>query len=668
MGAQATTPTRIGRYDVIERLAIGGMAEVFLAVEHGAHGFQRLVVVKRILPHLIQYDQMVRMFLQEARLAAGITHPNVVQILELGEDGSQPYIAMEYVAGVTVKDLATDAKRLGRELPVAVVVQMIAQACAGAHAAHELRDPTGRPSGLVHRDLSPHNLIIDAQGHLKLLDFGIAKAADDADHTRTGVLKGKIRYMSPEQCHQLPLDRRSDLFTLAIVMWELLAGERLFERQTELETMQTISAGTLRDLRLVRPDVPEAIVGAMEHALRVRPEERWPNGDLMRRGLLDAAQQAGITPTEDVVAAFVEEVVGARLAARRRTIEGSLEGRPTPLLTLDPGSGPSESSLTLTEAAAPFIGVMGLLAGALAVAVVLITIGIGTAWWYSQDGAKAETTRVPDTPLVGPTVTIALAPVNDTNVMLTDYEPLRVWLERKTGHPIRLLPAPTYADAGRWLVESKVDLAVLPPGVYIEASNANAGVKAIAMKLFDGSTGTDGVILVRDDSQANTAKDLIGKTVCMADPGSSTGYLLPRAWLRNNGVDVDGAPERGVIVRITGNHFQSIRDLEQGLCDAAGTYSGAWMAAEEAGISPARFRVLAITGRTPHDAFCAAPNADPVIIKQLSDALLGLDTQHDLGVDRVGEAERITGFVAVDDKRWDDLRKAYAAERSKKPK
>lgn len=663
MGAQATTPTQIGRYDVIERLAIGGMAEVFLAVEHGAHGFQRLVVLKRILPHLVQYEQMVRMFLQEARLAAGITHPNVVQILELGEDGSQPYIAMEYVAGVTVKDLATDAKRLGRDMPVSVVVQIIAQACAGAHAAHELRDPTGKPSGLVHRDLSPHNLIIDAQGHLKLLDFGIAKSADDADHTRTGVLKGKIRYMSPEQCHQLPLDRRSDLFTLAIVMWELLAGERLFERKTELETMQTISAGTLRDIRLVRPDVPEPIIEVMERALRVRPEDRWPNGDLMRRALIDAALQGGVAPSEDEVASFVEQIVGARLASRRRTIEGSLEGRASPLVTMDPGTSPSEPSVTLGQAAAPWIGAMGLLAAAAAAGVALITVGMTTAWWYSHDGAQAETTRVPDTPLLGPTITVALAPVNDANVMLVDYEPLRVWLEKKTGHPVRMLPAATYGETGKWLLDGRVSLAVLPPYVYIEATRT-PGVTPIAMKLFDGSTGTDGVMLVRDDSGASGAKDLSGKTVCMADPESSTGYLLPRAWLRQNGVD----PETSITVRITGNHFQSIRDLEQGLCDAAGTYSGAWLAAEEAGISPARFRVLAITGRTPHDAFCSGPSADPAIVKQMQDALLSFDPKRDLGVDRVGDAERITGFVAVEDNRWDDLRKALAAEKSKKPK
>jgi ABC-type phosphate/phosphonate transport system substrate-binding protein len=199
--------------------------------------------------------------------------------------------------------------------------------------------------------------------------------------------------------------------------------------------------------------------------------------------------------------------------------------------------------------------------------------------------------------------------------------------------------------------------------VYIEAAAA-PGVTPIAMKLFDGSTGTDGVMLVRDESSASGAADLKGKTVCMADQKSSTGYLLPRQWLRVSGLD----PDKDVTTRITGNHFKSIRDLEAAACDAAAVYSGAWLAADEAGASPAQFRVLAITGRTPHDAIVASPGADPAIVASVTTALVGLDPKRDLGVDRIGDAERITGFSAIDDARWDDLRKALAAEKPTKPK
>lgn len=652
MSFNTAPPKRIGRYDVLERLAVGGMAEVFLAVERGAHGVQRLVVVKRILPHLAQYDQMVRMFFQEAKLAAGISHPNVVQMLDVGEDGDQPYIAMEYVAGVTLKDLLADARKLGRPVPVGVAAHLIAQACAGAHAAHELRDPTGRPLGLVHRDLSPHNLIVDVTGHLKLLDFGIAKAVDDADQTRTGVLKGKIRYMSPEQCRQVDLDRRSDLFTLGIVAWELLAGERLFERQTELATMQAITTGNLRDLRSARPNVPGPVVDAIERALQVQVDLRWPNGDAMRRGLLDACASSGVSASQDEAAAFLDEVVGARLAARRRSIEGEMEGQPppAPVIPVDPPTS-SSRSVTMAEAGS-VLGVAGLFVATMGAVVALAIGGLAAVWWFQPPAAPGIV--VP----TGPPVTLAIPPVNEPARMVADYEPLRAWLELQIDRPVRLLPANSYGEVGTWLAEGKVPYAVLPPYVYIVTARDAKGIQPLAMKLFDGSSGTDGVMLVREDSPARSAQDLVGRPVCFVDPGSTTGYVLARGWLRESGVD----PDKGVVPRITGNHSASIRDLDQGACDAAATFSGAWMTSEVTGLSPARFRVLAVTGRTPHDAVCAGPAADPAVTRRLTEALLSLDPPNDLGMVRIGESERITGYVAVDDARWNDLRKAIQAE------
>ncbi len=178
---EQAAPARVGRYQLVERLAVGGMAEVFLACERGNLALDRLLVIKRILPHLAQDHAFVEMFLNEARIAARIQHPNVVQIYELGESGGFPYIAMEYVPGSTLKHLVKAANHAGERLPVQVVVELISQACAGAHAAHELRDPGGHPYGLVHRDLTPHNLMVTDSGHVKLLDFGIAKASELQD-------------------------------------------------------------------------------------------------------------------------------------------------------------------------------------------------------------------------------------------------------------------------------------------------------------------------------------------------------------------------------------------------------------------------------------------------------------------------------------------------------
>ena len=197
-------PERIGRYSVIDRLATGGMAEVFVCVERQRYAaveaaVERLVVVKRILPHLAIHQAFVDMFLAEARYVARIQHPNVVQIFELGEDSGTPFLSMEYVAGCSLRDLLVAAIESGQAIPPGVAAALAAQACAGAHAAHELKDGAGKLLGLVHRDISPHNLMVTAEGHVKLLDFGIAKATDaiGQDNTRTGALKGKVHYMAP---------------------------------------------------------------------------------------------------------------------------------------------------------------------------------------------------------------------------------------------------------------------------------------------------------------------------------------------------------------------------------------------------------------------------------------------------------------------------------------
>jgi phosphate/phosphite/phosphonate ABC transporter binding protein len=315
--AQLPLPDRIGRYQVIDRLATGGMAEVFVCIERQLAGLERFVVVKRILPQLAVQESFVEMFLAEARYVARITHPHVVQIYELGEDRGLPYLSMEYVPGCSLRDLLVAAIRARAPLPPGVAVGLAVSACAGAHAAHELADPQGRPLGLVHRDISPHNLMVTVDGHVKLLDFGIAKATHESaiDHTRTGTLKGKVHYMAPEQCRQEPLDRRADVFALGVVLWELLSGERLFKRDSELEAMQAIVSGDVRDLRRIRKDLPPALIAVVEQALATKRESRFATADLMRRALLEAVRDFDVST--EAIAAFVQPLVGASLETRR---------------------------------------------------------------------------------------------------------------------------------------------------------------------------------------------------------------------------------------------------------------------------------------------------------------------------------------------------------------
>ena len=201
-------PANIGRYTILERLAMGGMAQVYLGYEEGQSALNRLVVIKQILPQYAEDESFRRMFQQEARLAANINHPNIVEIHELGEWEGQPFLAMEYVSGVPLNVLMRRVREKGEHVPIGVALGIIAQACAGAQAAHDLLDPVGAPANLVHRDLTPHNLIIAESGHVKILDFGVAKASTNQDKTETGMLKGKLPYMSPEQLWQSEVDRR----------------------------------------------------------------------------------------------------------------------------------------------------------------------------------------------------------------------------------------------------------------------------------------------------------------------------------------------------------------------------------------------------------------------------------------------------------------------------
>ena len=221
-------PQRIGRYEVITRLAVGGMAELFLARERGLAGLERVVVLKRILPQLANKATFVDMFLREARIAARLAHPNVVQIFDLGEEDGAFYIAMEYIHGTTVRELQILCEQQDRRFPLDVTICVIIQSLRGLHVAHDLADLEGRPLGLVHRDVSPHNLMCTADGNVKLLDFGVAKATEEGlESTYSGNLKGKFAYMSPEQARGAVLGAASDVHALGAVLYHCLSGRPL---------------------------------------------------------------------------------------------------------------------------------------------------------------------------------------------------------------------------------------------------------------------------------------------------------------------------------------------------------------------------------------------------------------------------------------------------------
>jgi serine/threonine protein kinase len=244
-------PIPYGRYQLVERLAVGGMAELFLASASGEHGFAKTLVIKRLLPHLAREAAYNAMFIDEAKLTARLVHPKIAQTYELGRVGESLFIAMEYVDGIDVLAMLRELAYRRQRVPVEIAVWIAHEVLDALEFAHNLADEQGRPLGVVHRDISPSNVLLSRRGDVKLVDFGIARAsaAGRAHQTKSGTLKGKYGYMSPEQVVELPVDARSDLFSVGIVLAEMLCGRRLFAAANELDVLLMV-----RDARLSRLD------------------------------------------------------------------------------------------------------------------------------------------------------------------------------------------------------------------------------------------------------------------------------------------------------------------------------------------------------------------------------------------------------------------------------
>ncbi|WP_375746067.1 protein kinase [Corallococcus interemptor] len=304
---------QLGKYQLVRKLASGGMAEVFLAKAAGPRGFEKTLVLKRILPHLAEDEAFVEMFLGEAQLAARLDHPNVVQIFDFGEVDGSYFLAMEYIDGPTLRRLIKRSTELKQPLPPGVCAKMVAAAAEGLAFAHELTDPeTGAPLGLVHRDISPENVLVSRQGTVKVVDFGIAKVAGQSHRTATGVVKGKVAYMPPEQLQAKAMDGRVDVYALGIVLYELLTGKRPFEATTDVSMMQAILFEPFVPAVQRRPDLPEAMQRILEKALAKDREQRYADcrafqADL-ERFVLSLGEPVGAYQISRLVAQVMEGV------------------------------------------------------------------------------------------------------------------------------------------------------------------------------------------------------------------------------------------------------------------------------------------------------------------------------------------------------------------------
>ncbi len=328
MTAGAPAPKmRLGNYEALLQLATGGMATVYVARQIGAAGFERLVVVKRVHPHLLSIREFTDMFRDEARLAAMLHHPNVVPVTDVVESDGELFLVMEYVDSVALSTLLKTAADKREKLPPAVVVRILVDALSGLHAAHEAVDMRGNRLEIVHRDVSPQNVIVGSDGSSRLIDFGVAKARHRLTETKSGSLKGKYGYMSPEQARAQPIDRRADLFSAGVVLWETLTGSRLFRGDNEFDTIRRITEEPVPAPSIIAPNVPRGVDAVALKALARDRTARFQTASEFIEALEAACLPA---PTRDVGAA-VRRLCGDRLDARRSTLHDMLEGRIEPL-------------------------------------------------------------------------------------------------------------------------------------------------------------------------------------------------------------------------------------------------------------------------------------------------------------------------------------------------
>jgi eukaryotic-like serine/threonine-protein kinase len=306
---------KLDRYELLCPIAEGGMASVWIARQTGKHGFEKLVAIKTILPKYAADTRFQQMFLDEARIASRIEHSNVAQILDVGEQHGTTYLVMEYVDGDSLSTVQRAATKRNVSIPQGMVLRMMAEVCGGLHAAHELRNEQGGLLGVVHRDVSPQNVLVSVKGVAKLIDFGIAKARDRvAGDTNADTLKGKVRYMAPEQAQGLTVDRRADVWAVGAIMYHLLAGKPPFDGENDMQTLLMLTSGR------PPPPLPRAVHPAVSHvvmhALTSIADRRYRTAADMQQAIHEAAIEANASSSATTIAAFLAEHVGE--ASRRR--------------------------------------------------------------------------------------------------------------------------------------------------------------------------------------------------------------------------------------------------------------------------------------------------------------------------------------------------------------
>lgn len=300
----AQTTEKFGKYILLDKVATGGMAELFRARLTGAGGFEKLIAIKRILQHFNDEDKLVSSFIDEAKLAAFLHHPNIVQIYDFGYQDDVYYIAMEYLAGKDLRYTLKKALRTEKTMPIEVMLYVVTRLCEGLEYAHTLKDFSGNPLNIIHRDIGPQNLFITYDGQVKIIDFGIAKAATHNTNTQAGTIKGKVAYMSPEHASGETVDYRSDIFSVGIVLYELLSGEKMYKGDT-FEALAQARKADFKPLKTLKPDLPERLNAIVEKALAKDVEQRYQSAHLLCNDLETFMREESLQASSRDLAAYM---------------------------------------------------------------------------------------------------------------------------------------------------------------------------------------------------------------------------------------------------------------------------------------------------------------------------------------------------------------------------
>ena len=310
---------RLGKYILLDKLAVGGMAELYRAMITGVQGFEKLIAIKKILPHLATEEVLVRSFIDEAKLAALLHHQNIAQIYDFGSLGDTYFIAMEYLFGKDCRALLRKAGEKNLPLGLQHALLIVSRICAGLDYAHKLKDFQGKPLNIIHRDISPQNILITYEGGVKIVDFGIAKAESQATMTQMGMIKGKIAYMSPEQAAGKVIDHRSDIFSCGIILYEMVTGARMFDGDTMHVLAKVRKAEFVRPEE-IRSDLPEKLLTTLHRALASEPEQRYQTCGDMLTDLEECMQQMGLHPTTNALARYMKTLFAEEIAAEEQHI------------------------------------------------------------------------------------------------------------------------------------------------------------------------------------------------------------------------------------------------------------------------------------------------------------------------------------------------------------